>query len=79
MTDHYALFGHPVDHSKSPLIRGWFAESTGAAQRVRRGRTDWCLRRWPGVAPGSEQMDSFRRALGARPNEIKFAETLLLC
>lgn len=29
MTDHSALFGHPVDHSKSPLIHGWFAAATG--------------------------------------------------
>ena len=28
MTDRYALIGHPVGHSKSPLIHGLFAEAT---------------------------------------------------
>ncbi len=32
MTDRYALLEHPVGHSKSPLIHGWFAEATKAAQ-----------------------------------------------
>lgn len=29
MTDRYALFGNPVKHSKSPLIRGAYARETG--------------------------------------------------
>lgn len=45
--DRYAVFGHPVAHSLSPRIHGWFAEQTG--ERIEYSAIEAPLDDFPGV------------------------------
>lgn len=58
MTDRYAVIGNPIDHSKSPLIHGLFAEASGQDMHYTKllGET----------APGgfARAVDAFRAAGG---------------
>ncbi|HOV19144.1 shikimate dehydrogenase [Ottowia sp.] len=62
MTDRYAVIGHPVAHSKSPLIHGLFAQATG--QDMHYGLID------AGPAPGAfaGALAAFRAAGGRGMN-----------
>lgn len=40
MTDHYAVFGNPIEHSKSPAIHTAFASATGEDIRYQKQQVD---------------------------------------
>jgi shikimate dehydrogenase len=52
MPDRYAVIGHPIAHSKSPLIHGLFARATGQDMRYE-------------AIDGGAEPDGFARALAA--------------
>ena len=58
MPDRYAVIGHPIAHSKSPLIHGLFAQATG--QDMTYGLIDG------GAGEGgfAQALADFRAALG---------------
>lgn len=60
MTDHYAVIGNPISHSKSPLIHGMFAKVT--AQTIVYTAIEAPLRGF------SSTVDTFRRAGGRGVN-----------
>ena len=52
MTDHYAVIGHPIAHSQSPVIHGLFAQATGQDMRYE-------------AIDGGAEPGGFERALAA--------------